>query len=194
MVCLKNTINQLKVKHKFYRQLPSDTIPIYECVKMPKKSRKEHGNKFDPCVEVKGKNGEMFLSIRPQQCGCFKKENAFLLIVCLEYSTNSLFQLSLTPCLVSLILLLVPTEMQVVTEEVPVTTEVQEGVPVTTEGMPTEVPVATEEVPVTIEGLPTERVPTEVSATTDLVPTEAGYQLQLRWYPLKSKWYIFCCN
>ena len=54
----KSTINQLKVKREFYRQLPSDTIPIYERVEMPKKSRKEHGNKFDPCVEVKGKNGE----------------------------------------------------------------------------------------------------------------------------------------
>ena len=54
----RSTIDQLKVEREFYRQLPSDTIPIYERVEMPKKSRKEHGNKFDPCVEVKGKNGE----------------------------------------------------------------------------------------------------------------------------------------
>ena len=54
----RSTIDQLKVEREFYRQLPSETIPIYERVEMPKKSRKEHGNKFDPCVEVKGKNGE----------------------------------------------------------------------------------------------------------------------------------------
>jgi len=44
-----------KVEREFYRQLPSDTIPIYECVEKP---RKECRFRFNPCVEVKGKNGE----------------------------------------------------------------------------------------------------------------------------------------
>ena len=110
----KSTINQLKVKREFYRQLPSDTIPIYERVEMPKKSRKEHGNKFNPCVEVKGKNGESIFIRKTTAVWLFKKGNAFLLTVCLEYGTNSLFpstQLSLTPCLVSLLLLLVPPQL-----------------------------------------------------------------------------------
>ena len=37
---------------------------------------------------------KVFLFVGPQQCGCFKKVNAFLLIVCLKYGTNSFFPLT----------------------------------------------------------------------------------------------------